>query len=103
MQDVNAYFLSFADSHAASLVIFAELLDAFIAAPVLIDDADDFRDLVALLQQQPFAPNYTASSTPHAAHLSSLLADEPEQEQTAFLLRLLKARNDMIRSTQAVC
>jgi hypothetical protein len=92
VQDINTYFHSFADSHAASLTTFAELLDDFIAAPVLGDDADDFRDLATLIQQQPFAPAYAASSSPHAAHLSSLLADEPEQEQVAFLLRLLQAR-----------
>ena len=90
-QEINAYLCSFADSHIASLAVLGDLLDRFIAAPSVGEDADDLRGLAGLLQHQPFSPNYAESAPPHSAHLSSLLADESEEGQKTFLLRLLRA------------
>ncbi|CAL8462930.1 g2464 [Coccomyxa elongata] len=54
------------------------------------DSGDSFSWLIDILRHQPFTPNYASTTSPDIANLSSLLAEQPESEQTEFLLLILK-------------
>ena len=54
------------------------------------DSGDSFIWLINILRHQPFTPNYASNTSPDIASLTSLLAEQPESEQTEFLLLILK-------------
>lgn len=59
------------------------------------DSGDSFSWLINILRHQPFTPNYASTTSPDIANLSSLLAEQPESEQTEFLLLILKVAPSM--------
>ena len=88
---INAYITSFANDHDATLKHLCKLLEDFAEAGSTPQQTfNDFSTLIDLLQHQPFVPNYATDVPLHIAHLSSLLADQPEPAQTAFLHLVFK-------------
>lgn len=96
MQDLTQKILSIHVGHLTTVREVQEALDIFIGtAEVSVGESDsgesdDFTCLIDILRHQPFTPNYASTASPYIAHLSDLLAQQSEQEQTQFLLRVLR-------------
>jgi len=99
-QDLQQRIQLLHERHVSSLDSIKELFQALVVAGSVVmstektvaveESEDDFLWLIEALRHQPFTPNYANTTSPYISHLSSLLADQAESEQTEFLLLILQ-------------